>query len=147
MVKGACSQSRIEAHTKVLGDLRGTGELCILGTCKGDMQIQGRVTVQGGGLVKGNIEAQEIEVQGVVMGELSAQASIILGPNARVVGALTAPRIEILQGAQFQGPLQTQMPQAFGETKAESSAERRKPDSDITQVTQHQELASASAGM
>lgn len=105
------SQTIIAPHTRVLADIQGSGDLVLLGTCKGEIHLQGRLSVQGKGLLKGNVYAEEIEVHGVVIGELRAQRSIILGPKARVIGALTAPSIEVLEGAQFQGPVKSQAPQ------------------------------------
>lgn len=127
------SQSVIAPHTKVRGDIRGTGDLCLAGSCKGDLQIQGRVSVEASGLLKGNIDAQEIEIQGAVVGEIAAQVSILLGPSARVVGSLTAPRIEILQGAQFQGPIKSEMPAQRVSGKAR----------EITVVTRHQDMTAS----
>lgn len=150
------TQSVIASHTKVIGDIRGAGDLCLCGTCKGDIQVQGRVAVQAMGLLKGHVDAQEIEVQGVVIGELRAQQSIILGPKARVVGALTAPRVEILQGAQFQGPLETQRPEQAKVAQAEqassspSSKDARSPKKkvdEITLVTSHRDMVSNSASL
>lgn len=148
------SQSVIASHTKVIGDITGAGDLAILGTCKGDLHLKGRVSVQGPGILKGNVYAQEIEVQGVVIGELRAELSIILGPNARVVGSLTAPSIEVLQGAQFQGPVKSQAPERPAlqsmradpvkqepQSKARLAREKRsRPSAEITMVTHHQDL-------
>lgn len=134
------SQTSIAAHTKVVGDIGGQGDLILFGTCKGEVQIQGRVLVQEQGVLKGNVDAQEIEVQGVVLGELRAQVSISLGPKARVVGALIAPRIEVLQGAQFQGPLKSQVPQALDTKRAHRQEKRDFTDAEITAVAVHQEL-------
>lgn len=134
------SQTSIAAHTKIVGDITGQGDLVLFGTCKGEVQIQGRLSVQEQGVLKGNVDAHEIEVQGVVLGELRAQVSIILGPKARVVGALTAPRIEVLQGAQFQGPLKSQIPQAPKAERAHRNEKRAFADAETTAVSVHQDL-------
>lgn len=157
------TQTFIAPNTKLFGDVSGAGDLELAGTCKGDIQIQGRVSVQGSGLLKGNVHAQEIEVQGAVVGDLRAGVSIILGPSARVVGALTAPRIEVLQGAQFQGPVKSETPEAFvseppamgtqdlADPKARARAQAKSkaplPDPDSTVVTLHQELGGASVSL
>lgn len=139
------SPTRIASHTKVFADIGGAGDLVIDGTCKGDVNIRGRVSVQGQGVLKGRIYAREIEVQGVVIGALSAERSILLGPNARVIGALTAPRIEVVQGAQFQGPVQSRAPEPFQPKPAPVKARRCSDEVEETVVTPHLEMQSVAA--
>lgn len=98
----------IGAQTEIRGSIAGTGELRIHGSVEGDLRLRGIVHVEEGGLLRGDTQATQIFVDGIVVGDLQAEISIVLRPSARVVGSLIAPRMEVMEGAQFRGPIRTQ---------------------------------------
>lgn len=98
----------IGAQTEIRGSIEGTGELRIHGSVEGNLRLRGIVHVEEGGLLRGDSHATQIFVDGIVVGDLQAEVSIVLRPSARVVGSLLAPRMEVMEGAQFRGPIRTQ---------------------------------------
>lgn len=98
----------IGAQTEIRGSIEGTGELRVLGSVEGKVELRGILHVEDGGLLRGDAGATQIIVDGIVVGDLVAEVSISLRPSARVVGSLTAPRLEVMEGAQFRGPIRTQ---------------------------------------
>lgn len=98
----------VGAQTEIRGSVEGTGEIRVHGSIEGKVQLRGILHVEDGGLLKGDAGATQIFVDGIVLGDLSAEVSIVLRPGARVVGALVAPRLEVMEGAQFRGPIRTE---------------------------------------
>lgn len=159
----------IGAQTEVRGSVEGTGELRVHGSVEGNIQLRGMLSVQEGGLVRGDASATQIVVEGIVVGDLEAEVSIALRPTARVVGALSAPRLEVMEGAQFRGPIRTQSPaqsssyasqqaraydSAARSSKVAPRSSRKRPavaprsvahDPETTVVVTHPEVKSASS--
>jgi cytoskeletal protein CcmA (bactofilin family) len=57
-------------------------------------------------VVEADVEASEIKVYGSVTGNLVATDRIDVATNARVIGDLRAPRIQIAEGATFKGHIE-----------------------------------------
>lgn len=156
----------IGAQTEIRGSIEGTGELRVHGSVEGNVQLRGILSVEEGGLLRGDGTATQIIVEGIVLGDLVAEVSIALRPSARVVGSLTAPRLEVMEGAQFRGPIRTEAQGSAGtyashQTRAQEPAARpaksaRSPkkrapqnrsvvhDPEATVVVSHPEVKAAS---
>jgi cytoskeletal protein CcmA (bactofilin family) len=91
------------AKTTVKGELHGEEDVVILGTVEGQIRVARELRVEGGGRIKGNLEAQTIVVAGEVTGDCSATARIEVQATGRITGDIRAPRIVIAEGAVFRG--------------------------------------------
>lgn len=87
------------------GDIRGTGDLVVLGAIEGDVVISGTLVVEEGGRVRGDVHAQAISVRGAVMGDLAASGRLSVDPSGVVVGDLFAPSVDVAVGARVVGEL------------------------------------------
>jgi cytoskeletal protein CcmA (bactofilin family) len=85
------------------GDLSAEEDLLIQGRVEGSIAHTQRLTVGAQGVVKANIKAQLIIVEGSVEGDLQAENSVVVKETARVIGNIFAPSISILEGAKFSG--------------------------------------------
>jgi cytoskeletal protein CcmA (bactofilin family) len=73
--------------------------------------IQGEVESRPGtaliitqeGLVEGNINADEVLIQGFVEGEIQASTRIVIAAGGRVQGSLRSPSVQMDFGAWFEG--------------------------------------------
>src|SRR5688572_14507936 len=63
------------------------------------------LTIEKSGRVKADIETENIVVKGEMEGELKARDKITLHNGARMVGDISAPRIEIEDGAYYRGKI------------------------------------------
>jgi cytoskeletal protein CcmA (bactofilin family) len=98
------------ARTSVLGptlrfkgELHADEELMIRGQIEGSITHSQRITVCEEGIVKANIRAQMIVVEGTVDGDLQAEKSVQIKDTARLKGNVHAPSVSITEGAQFNG--------------------------------------------
>ena len=101
----------IGAQIEVRGEIQGEGELRVFGAVEGSVELSGVLVVEGGALVRADVIATQVIIAGIVIGDVQSESTIVLKPSARVVGALNAPRIEIADGAQVRGGIQTAIPE------------------------------------
>jgi cytoskeletal protein CcmA (bactofilin family) len=104
----------------VRGKIRGAGDLEVAGSIEGTVEIQGDIRVVAGALVLCDLDGQVVIINGSVRGDISASESLELGPEARVIGNLTAPRIAIEEGALVRGQVETVAAGARRVTKAKA---------------------------
>jgi len=99
--------SVIGRGTVVRGNVRGNGNLEILGRVEGDVNVGGEIVLGDEAAVKGNISGASVTVAGAVQGDVRASDAVLLERGARVVGDLTAPRIGVSTGALVRGLVRT----------------------------------------
>lgn len=80
-------------YTRFEGTLNGT----LLGMAGSE------VIIGENGVVEGRVECDTVTVDGYVRGEIVARRKIIVSGTGRVIGDLSAPSVEILFGAHFDG--------------------------------------------
>jgi cytoskeletal protein CcmA (bactofilin family) len=85
------------------GELHADEELLIRGQIEGSITHTQRLTVCAEGVVRANIRAQIIAVEGTVEGDLQAEKSVQVKESARLKGNIHAPSVSIVDGAQFNG--------------------------------------------
>lgn len=96
----------IGSGARIRGALRGREPLRIEGRVDGPIEIEGAVTVEAAGVVRGEVSATEIVVAGIVVGDLKARERLVLRPTAQVRGGLYAPKLVLEAGARVDGPLE-----------------------------------------
>jgi cytoskeletal protein CcmA (bactofilin family) len=108
----ARDSATIGPSIRIDGDVRGEEDLLIEGEVTGTVQLQGNNLVIGSqGRVKANVYAQSIEVEGQMDGDLCGSERVSIRKGARVTGNVTAPRVNIEDGAHFKGSVEMDVPQ------------------------------------
>ena len=85
------------------------GLLVLHGAARIDGTLRGRVLgaeilyIGEHGSVEARIDADEVVVAGTIEGDVTASRRVELLPTARVRGRLTAPRIALAEGCEFNG--------------------------------------------
>ncbi len=87
----------------VQGQINGEEDLRIEGRVDGSISLTETVYVAESGVVVATVEARDVVVSGVLVGNVSASNSISLDPGAKLVGDIDAPRVIIADGAAFRG--------------------------------------------
>ena len=118
------------ADTRITGDVEFSGGLHVDGTVHGNIVAaddgtdEAVVSVSEGGVVKGNVHAPEVVLQGTVEGDVTATRRVELGATARVVGNVIYSLIEMAIGAEVNGKLvHEKLAGADPAAPAESAAE------------------------
>lgn len=106
---GPQSRSRhtlIAPGTEMIGEITGTTDVAIEGDLQGEVRIDGTVRVGREGRVRGALEARVVEIGGRVKGDVRGRERIVLDASAELLGDLSAPRVEIHEGAFFKGAVE-----------------------------------------
>jgi len=92
-------------NLKINGNLSGKGSLIVLGTFEGAFDIEGRMEVTQGAVIKGDVQATDVSINGNLEGTIVASERIVLDTAATIKGRLVTPKISIQDGAVFDGEL------------------------------------------
>ena len=93
----------VDASTELDGKLRCKETLRIDGRIKGQVECEKSVLVGEGARVHASIEADEVQIAGMVKGDITARRKITLQRSAVVTGNLSTPGIVIEEGAKLEG--------------------------------------------
>lgn len=85
------------------GTVKGEGAVRLEGTFKGDIVLQGAVSISMSGIFVGNIEATNVFVFGAVDGNITAHGKVRLACGCKVKGDIRAESLAIEDGATFNG--------------------------------------------
>ncbi len=98
--------SSLSSDLVIKGNLKSTGDIMVEGTVEGDIRAH-TLTVGEGATVKGEIVADDIVVNGRVIGRVRG-LKVRLTATARVEGDIIHKTIAIESGAHFEGTVQRQ---------------------------------------
>ncbi len=96
----------IGADITVVGRIDGQEDLRVRGRVEGSIRLSETLYVDAEGVVQADVEARDVVVAGVLIGNVTASSSVTLEAGARLVGNLRAPRLIIADGAGFRGEVE-----------------------------------------
>ena len=122
----AQSPTIIAANTTVSGRIEGREDLQVLGAIKGTVRLEGSLLIDEAARVEADCEVTNLEVFGVLVGDVTVTDTLELHKTARVIGDLRAPRVIMHEGAMLRGlldmGLESEAPtQARGRASSRSS--------------------------
>jgi cytoskeletal protein CcmA (bactofilin family) len=100
------AQRKVSVLGKTLvfkGELSADEDLILQGRVEGSIHHTQSVTVGIDGVVIGDTHARSIVVEGTVEGDLRGVVSVLIAATATVRGNIAAPRVGIMEGANFNG--------------------------------------------
>jgi cytoskeletal protein CcmA (bactofilin family) len=100
---GAVKESLIAADVTIEGKIEGAGDVRIAGRFKGDVNVQGNVTVEQGAHVNGQVSAATVIVSGEVEGNINASARVELLETGVINGDLKAAVLTVAAGSRMRG--------------------------------------------
>lgn len=104
----ATIDSLLGSSTRIQGDLIFSGGLQLEGRVAGHVRAgegPSRLVVGEAAEIEGSVEAEVVELHGIVRGDILARGRIQLGPRARVEGNLSYGALEVAAGALISGKL------------------------------------------
>ena len=95
----------IEINAEMQGTLnfRDPVNLKINGAFKGDLITKGTLTIGQKAIIEANISGENIVVAGSITGDIEAFKMLVLMPTAILKGDISTPKLNIVEGAIFQG--------------------------------------------
>jgi cytoskeletal protein CcmA (bactofilin family) len=94
------------------GELSADEDIILQGRVEGSIHHTQSVTVGIDGVVIGDTHARSIVVEGTVEGDLKGVVSVLIAATATVRGNISAPRVGIMEGANFNGSVDMSSPVA-----------------------------------
>jgi cytoskeletal protein CcmA (bactofilin family) len=124
--KAKPAASVLSSDLTITGNVHSSGDIQIEGIVEGDIRSQSLV-VGDGATVKGEVMAEEVVVNGRVVGRLRG-VKVRLASSARVEGDIVHKTIAIESGAHFEGSVQRQDdPVSKGGARPAQAAPASKP--------------------
>ncbi|HWP57685.1 MAG TPA: polymer-forming cytoskeletal protein [Candidatus Acidoferrales bacterium] len=96
-------ESLIAAHLTIEGKIEGAGHVRIAGCFKGDVHVDGNLTIERGARVTGEVRAQTVTVAGELEGNIHAAARVELQESGVLVGDLKAGSLTVAAGSRMRG--------------------------------------------
>lgn len=114
---------------RITGDLTSDERLRIDGYVKGQILArEAELTIGPSARIEADVRGARVLVLGTVRGHITATERIELGATARVTGTLSANRVVLIDGAQFNGRIDMDrrtIAAKVAQYKAEHAAARR----------------------
>lgn len=80
--------------------------LKVNGNFKGTLEVRGTLTIGNSAFVEAHITGDNIIIAGKVRGDIIAKKMLVLMPSAILTGNISTPKLNIVEGAVFQGMCQ-----------------------------------------
>ncbi|MEE2785766.1 MAG: polymer-forming cytoskeletal protein [Myxococcota bacterium] len=87
------------------GELNSDEALVVQGTIRGKVATSESMYVENSANVEADVEADSVEVSGVLTGNIDASARVEIKADGKMVGDVRSPRILIADGALFKGSI------------------------------------------
>lgn len=106
--KGFNDQNKIEINTSMQGNVvfKETVDVHMNAHFKGSLEFCGTLTVGEDAEFEANIRGDSMVVSGKIRGDIVAHKLLVLMPTAVVHGNIVTPKLNIVEGAFFQGNCQ-----------------------------------------
>jgi cytoskeletal protein CcmA (bactofilin family) len=101
--RGPAKESLIAADVTIEGKIEGSGHVRIAGRFKGDVNVQGNVTIEQGAHVTGQVNAATVVVSGEVQGNIHATARVELLETGVINGDVKAAVLTVAAGSRMRG--------------------------------------------
>ena len=99
----AMKESFLSADLVIEGKIEGAGHVRIAGRFKGDVQVQGNVTIENGAQVTGEVKADMVIVGGELTGNINAGSRVELLATGVLNGDLNAGSLTVVAGSRMRG--------------------------------------------
>src|SRR6476619_3715446 len=99
----ARKESLIAADITIEGKIEGGGSVRIAGKFKGDVNVQGDLTIESGAKLTGSVRADKVTIAGELEGNVVEASRIDLLDTGVVLGELKAGSLTVAAGARVRG--------------------------------------------
>ena len=96
-------ESVIAADLTIEGKIEGNGHVRIAGKFKGDVKVQGNLTIDQGARVSGGVSAQKVSLAGELDGNIDAAQQVELLPSGVINGDVKAGSLTVAAGSRIRG--------------------------------------------
>lgn len=99
-------ESLIAADLAIEGKIEGKGHIRLAGRFKGDVHVQGDLTIEQGAKLTGGVRARKVVVAGELEGNIEAAERVELLESGVMVGDLKAGTVIVAAGSRMRGQVE-----------------------------------------
>ena len=96
-------ESLIASDLTIEGKIEGAGHIRIAGRFKGDVHVQGDLTIEVGARVNGAVRARKVVIAGELEGNIESAQRVEIVASGVMVGDLKAETVTIAAGSRMKG--------------------------------------------
>ncbi|HEY5971215.1 MAG TPA: polymer-forming cytoskeletal protein [Pseudoxanthomonas sp.] len=96
-------ESLIASDLTIEGKIEGTGHVRIAGKFKGDVNVQGDLTIENGAKLNGGVRAKKVTIAGELEGNIEAASQVELLSSGVLIGDLKAGSLTVAAGSRMRG--------------------------------------------
>lgn len=96
-------ESLIAADLTIEGKIEGSGHVRIAGKFKGDVNVQGDLTIEHGAKLAGGVRASKVVISGELEGNIDAASRVELTESGAINGDLKAETLTVASGSRIRG--------------------------------------------
>ncbi|MGH8150876.1 MAG: bactofilin family protein [Steroidobacteraceae bacterium] len=119
-------ESIIAADLTIEGKIEGSGHVRIAGSFKGDVHVQGNLTIEAGARLTGQVRANTVTVGGELHGNIDAASRVELLETGLVAGDVKAASLTVAAGSRMRGQVEfgwdDKSTKSFGNGKVDFAA-------------------------
>jgi cytoskeletal protein CcmA (bactofilin family) len=97
------SNTIIGTGTIIEGNVESSDNLRVEGSLKGTIKTKSKIVLGASAVVEGDVYAKNAEIQGKVKGKIEVTELLILGNGCKVHGDIITNKLEVRDGASFNG--------------------------------------------
>jgi len=101
--RGDGKESLLAAGLTIEGKIEGAGHVRIAGNFKGDVNVQGNLTIEAGAHVTGGVRANTVIIGGELEGNIDAASRVELLQSGVLNGDLKAGSLTVAAGSRMRG--------------------------------------------
>lgn len=101
--RGDAKESLLAAGLTIEGKIEGSGHVRIAGSFKGDVHVQGNLTIEAGAKVTGGVRANTVVIGGELEGNIDAASRVELLQTGVLNGDLKAGSLTVAAGSRMRG--------------------------------------------
>ena len=96
-------ESLIAEELTIEGKIEGAGHVRIAGRFKGDVHVQGNLTIEKGATLTGAVRANQVTIAGQLEGNIESAARVELLATGVLTGDLSADSLTVAAGSRMRG--------------------------------------------
>ena len=96
-------ESVIASDLTIEGKIEGSGHVRIAGKFKGDIKVQGNLSIDQGAKVSGGVSANKVTLAGELDGNIASAKQVELLPSGAINGDLKAGSLTVAAGSRIRG--------------------------------------------
>jgi cytoskeletal protein CcmA (bactofilin family) len=101
--RSEAKESLIASDITIEGKIEGSGHVRIAGRFKGDVNVQGDLTIEKDAKLNGGVRAKKVTVAGELEGNIEAAAQVELQQSGVLIGDLKAGSLTVASGSRMRG--------------------------------------------